>query len=138
MFQTLVKIAAFLSLICLAQAGGSVSYRLEVAPLVAARPDLAPGLSGIQVADTGDGMRISYIMCPGLAGHRVGPYEFSAVEQKSGRTVSLKFRTRQRFVNAYGVVVAEFYDGEQTAGGDIANAVKVQEELIAISVARVR
>jgi hypothetical protein len=117
-----------------AYAGGSVSYREEVAPLVSARPDLSSRLSGFSMSDSGDGTRISYIMCPALAGKRVGPYEFAAVDQTAHKNVTVKFRTRDRFVNAYGVVVAEFFDGEQTAGGDISNAVKVQEELVGITV----
>ncbi|MGZ3653131.1 MAG: hypothetical protein ACXVB9_11150 [Bdellovibrionota bacterium] len=137
MFQA-IKIATVLSVIGAAHfavAGGSVIYRTDVAPLVSARPDLKSELVGLHIAESGDGQRISYIMCPALAGKRVGPYEFSAVDA-GGNEVHVTFRTRERFVNAYGVVVAEFFDGEQTAGGDISNAIAVQEELVGISVLR--
>jgi len=137
MFQA-IKVITMLSVIGAAHfavAGGSVSYRADVVPLVNARPDLNSALSGLRIADSGDGERISYIMCPALAGKRVGPYEFSAADA-AGNAVSITFRTRERFVNAYGVVVAEFFDGEQIAGGDISNAVTVQEELVGISVRR--
>lgn len=133
--KSVFALAGVLSVLgCYAYAGGSVSYRDEVAPLVAARPDIAAQLENLTVGDSGDGTRISYVMCPGLAGKRVGPYEFPAVDQASHRSVTITFRTRDRFLNAYGVVVAEFFDGQQTAGGDISNAVKVQEELVGITV----
>jgi hypothetical protein len=117
-----------------AYAGGSVSYRDEVAPLVMARPDLSAPLMDITLSDSGNGTRISYIMCPALAGKNVGPYQFAAVDQATHRSVIVSFRTRDRFVNSYGVIVAEFFDGEQIAGGDFSNAIKVQEELVGIKV----
>ncbi|MGZ3704441.1 MAG: hypothetical protein ACXWP1_00350, partial [Bdellovibrionota bacterium] len=66
MFQA-IKIATVLSVIGAAHfavAGGSVIYRTDVAPLVSARPDLKSELVGLHIAESGDGQRISYIMCP--------------------------------------------------------------------------
>jgi hypothetical protein len=137
MFHTIVRIAAIASLVCFAQAGvgalGNTSYRAEVEPLVKARPELAGLLKGLKIADTGDGNRISYFQSPALAGKHVGPYSFTATDA-GGRKFTVQLRTRERFVNAHGLVVAELYDGQLLSGGSYQSAVKVDEELVEVSV----
>lgn len=139
MFFPLMRYTALATLICLAEAGtgGNTSYRASVAPLLQARPDFSKQLEGLKFSDTGNGTAVSYFRSPELAGQRVGPYEFVA-EDAHGKKARVQFRTRQRYVNPYGVVVADVLDGEILAGGNFASATTVREELVGVTVAYAR
>lgn len=137
MVQSMVNSMVFLVIVYAAHAstggGGNTSYRAEVEPLVKQRPELAKPLYGLRLDDTGAGERISFLENRELAGRHVGPYEFHAVDA-AGKKVTVVFHTRARYLNGYGVVVADVLDGDLLSGGHFSSASRVEEELVAVSV----
>jgi|GEM_PF-3093516 len=116
------------------QASGSVEFYGDVAPLLANRADLRQALESVDFRFEGSATRISHRMSPGLAGRRVGPYVFRAIERKSGGELEVRFASYVRFLDAQGKVIAELLGGEWKGDDALERATSLEEEIVAVSI----
>lgn len=116
----------------LSQAGGSVDFQTDVAPLLQGHPEFAAELQGVEFGQLGEGERVNGRMAPNLAGQRVGPYDFIGNTQHGA--VRVHFETALRFYDAEGRRLAEVRDGQWEGTEDLRTAVKVEEEITFIRI----
>lgn len=116
------------------QASGSVEFSSDVAPLLEYREDLKKALEDVEFNELGSATRIGYQISPGLAGRRVGPYLFRAIDRKSGEGLEVRFATYVRFFDANGALIAELLGGEWKGNDDLERAISLEEEIVAVSV----
>ena len=133
MISLFLRIGAVLGFTLLAQAGGTVDFREQVSPLLRERPDLVEALSNLEFRQPGSGNRLSPRLAPNLAGMRVGPYQFQAIDRETGEAVEVRIATALAFFDAEGRVIAEVPSDRWDGSEDLGAAVQVGEEITAIA-----
>ncbi len=118
-------------------ASGSVEFG-ELEPLFQNRPDLVRALELIEFYRVGSATRIGHKICPALAGERVGPYFFQAWEKSvapgGGHEVEVRIATYVKFFDVHGQLVAEVQGDDWKGDENLERAVRLEEEIVAISI----
>lgn len=111
-----------------AWAEGSVSFAVDILPLIKARPIFEKFITDtFEITDTGWGIRIGNEAMPHLGGARMGPYEFQAVwHSRNGDVpVTLVVDTDIKFFDG---------KGREITNGQLRNATRFKETFSSIEI----
>jgi hypothetical protein len=123
-----LTIIAFMSMSPPAHADGSVSFEVDVVPILKSRPLFAQFIQQtFSVADAGWAVRIGGPTMPKMRGARIGPYRFQATwHAPQGDTpVTLVIDTKARFFDEHH---------REILGGDLRKATSIAETLNSIEI----